>query len=124
MISNIVENYYRKILIQLFNLYSRIIIFLVDQNCLLEGIDYQGNDLEAVDKDTPEECQNKCQETSYCVQFTWVRDAKKCHLKKHLTTPSSGAHLGCVSGPKYCGGYDLDGIEKVWFLFHFLYIYI
>ena len=83
---------------------------LAQHNCLLEGVDYmdhglQENGQEIILKaDNAEQCQIKCQETSYCVGITFVHQWKKCHLK-HIIPGSSfdTKNIGTVSGPKYCG---------------------
>ena len=77
-------------------------------------MDYWGNDLctknTCEKKETPEECQELCQNTEDCVEFTWVgpnandwvKGRKMCWLKNQTSpNPTSSEHR--VSGPKYCG---------------------
>ena len=86
------------------------IYFHVENNCFVNG-DIYGNDLnECRDKTkTPEKCQELCEETSGCVQFTWLDRTfadgsryKECCMKDRVSDdylPTSGA----ISGPKQCG---------------------
>ena len=74
--------------------------------CFENGIAYPGNDLNGQDakgqgkRDSPEECQQLCQETPGCNAFTyrpvgcWMKSTKAPGIK------SSDA----VSGDKYCNG--------------------
>ena len=60
-------------------------------------------------RETPEDCQQLCQETDGCVEFTWalpcegnVDIRKMCWLKNQTNTdPLTVADR--VSGPKFCG---------------------
>ena len=71
--------------------------------CFLYDKDYYGNDYKWDDlTSSPEECQKLCQDADVCVQFTWGKNSKACHLK-HIINSSPGALVGYISGPKYCG---------------------
>ena len=80
--------------------------------CLEQGIDYVGNDLNALStgenyargsgrRDSTAECQGLCQTTPGCMVFTYKTDSKHCFLKTSksgkIKRPSS------ISGKKYCG---------------------
>ena len=56
---------------------------------------------------TAEECQELCQDTTGCVQFTWLdvnfkKRANKCCLKNALNI-NNVPEVGAFSGPKFCG---------------------
>ena len=67
------------------------------------GLEENGQEI-ILNADNAEQCQIKCQETSYCVGITYVHEWQKCHLK-HIIPGSSfdTGNIGTVSGPKYCG---------------------
>ena len=94
-------------------------------------MDYKGYDMKDSDgkllariTDTPEECQLFCQELPYCIGFTWVGSKKMCHPKNELYVSKKGEcyGLGCVSGPRTCGNYELQRLCRK--LFHFIAIVI
>lgn len=84
--------------------------------CILSGISYPGGDFDVgVIKESKEECQKYCQDTSGCLYFTWVDDThpdpsyqKKCY-PKHMIAKSKKKE-GLYSGPKYCHESCDDGI--------------
>jgi len=78
--------------------------------CLEDNQDYFGNDLNACrDKtDTASKCQELCQKTTGCVQFTWIKQTfaedsrvKECCMKNKYVSKSSTLN-GVISGPKFC----------------------
>ena len=89
----------------LYNNYNHI-----ESNCFVKG-DYFGNDLNHCDAhtDTATECQELCQGTADCVQFSWLdknfdggNRYKECCMKNIISnnlTPNSEI----ISGPKLCG---------------------
>ena len=82
----------------------------IESNCLVNG-DYYGNDLNAcgATTDTATKCQELCQKTAGCVQFSWLdknfdggKRYKQCCMKNVINnnyTPNSEI----ISGPKRCG---------------------
>ena len=70
-----------------------------------------GNDLNGCDikTDTANKCQKLCQETTGCVQFTWLginfeggSREKECCMKNEFNG-NYGSVIGAFSGPQFCG---------------------
>ena len=85
-------------------------------DCLVTDADLSGNDLNSCgdDTDTPQKCQELCQETSACVQFTWISSTfgdgsryKECCMKHMGSVPGLFPEnvAGLISGPKFCGNF-------------------
>ena len=77
--------------------------------CHKENQDLFGNDLNFCgDKtDTAYKCQELCQETPLCVQFTWLGKPfggreKECCMKNKFNH-NYDTSFGATSGPKFCG---------------------
>ena len=78
--------------------------------CILSGIIYRKGDIgTATIKESKEECQKYCQDTSGCLYFTWVDIThpdhsvhKKCYLKNMIVEIKKKE--GTYSGPKFCEG--------------------
>ena len=86
---------------------------IVQLGCIKPGTDYPGGDIGlGVVKNSKEECQKYCQDTSECLYFTWVDDThaapslrKKCFLKNLINVNNKGKKKnGVFSGPKFCPG--------------------
>jgi len=79
--------------------------------CIKPGTNYPGGDIGlGVVKNSKEECQKYCQDTSECLYFTWVDDThaapslqKKCFLK-NLMIAKGKKKEGFFAGPKFCRG--------------------
>jgi len=83
--------------------------------CIWPGINFKGGNIKAAVKESKEECQKFCQDTSGCFYFTWVDERnvalkKKCFLKNMMTIDSKKKE-GLYSGPKFCTG-DSTNISK------------
>ena len=86
------------------------IICFLDLSCFLDDSDYPGDDLNAcgAKTDSASECQELCQVTANCVQFTWMglnpllaNRAKECCLKNAVKNNPTTLQ-GLVSGPRLC----------------------
>ena len=82
-------------------------------DCFDQNVDYRGNDLNKGYEtltDTPEECQQLCQDNEKCVEFTWVMPnvlegvlkgrGNECWMKYAKATRIAMQNV--VSGPKTC----------------------
>ena len=84
---------------------------IVQLGCIKPGTNYPGGDIGlGVVKNSKEECQKYCQDTSECLYFTWVDDThaapslqKKCFLK-NLMIAKGKKKEGFFAGPKFCRG--------------------
>ena len=93
------------------NHYLLFLIIGLD-NCLHYNTDLKGSDGK-IDEgvETPEFCQMRCGKKPECLGFTWVGEAKSCHIKpdgnnKPLPYPSYTPFSvlpGVVSGFENCG---------------------
>lgn len=84
-------------------------------DCYLYGKKYNGSNLNKINEicsdktDTPHQCQNLCQKTHHCKQFSWYENdfdkrGKECCLKsKDNAKIIAVIKPGVVSGPKFCG---------------------
>lgn len=82
-------------------------------DCYDVNVDYRGNDLNNGNEtltDTPEECQQLCQDNKKCVAFTWVMPnvlegvlkdrGNECWMKYAKATPMATRNV--ISGPREC----------------------
>ena len=79
--------------------------------CYYYNANLPGNELNSCsDKtDTAEKCQELCQRTDTCLQFTWrdkasdINKYKECCMKKAYSGNYEYSSIGLISGPKHCG---------------------
>ena len=94
-------------------MHIRFISFYIENKvqCILKDLDLPGNDLNGCkDKtDTAQKCGELCQNTSECVQFTWLglnfeekAKRKECCMK-NVFSNSYKDLVGAFSGHKNCG---------------------
>ena len=87
-----------------------VFIVSIEPDCFIAGNLWENDLNKCGDKtDTPQKCQELCEETAGCVQFTWLhknywdgRMDKSCCMKKRLNYDYK-PEVGSISGPKWCG---------------------
>ena len=62
-------------------------------------------------RDSPEECQQLCQQTQGCVVFTFRPNNRECWLKH--TKTGGRRSSGAISGDKYCEGKFFEGLQYI-----------
>ncbi len=78
--------------------------------CFATNKQYSGSDLILnFSTDGPDECQEACQDHTWCVYFTWLwkglAQTSHCYLKwkdKSANAEECLPHQTCIGGPKYC----------------------
>ena len=68
--------------------------------CVVNGVDYEGDDIGEVQDSTIKKCEESCQRARDCKYFTYVQSSAKCFLKNGMGTRKVGTDF--TSGPAWC----------------------
>ena len=83
--------------------------------CFEEATDYWAHDIIGIVTETVQACQKACANEPACNVWTYVKSARKCHLKYAQGEVKTG-NADLVSGPKECEGTLSDFLWILWCL--------